>query len=115
MFHDKFLARLEADPVLDKSKQGDKEELNSPKKEKIEDQVELADRFSPRKQDTEVIKKFKATMREQSLNKSFKAGLSPRKNTTPGLSTINAEAEQRLYKLEQSIMSQREPSLEPTE
>ena len=93
MFHDKFLARLEADPVLDQSKQNEKEELNSPKKEKIDDQVEFADRLSPRKQDTEVIKKFKATMREQNLNKSFKAGSVPRKNATPGLNTINAEAE----------------------
>ena len=54
-------------------------------------------------------------MREQNLNKSFKAGSVPRKNQTSGLNTINAEAEKRLYNLEQSIMSQRETSLEPTE
>ena len=60
-------------------------------KEKI-DEVEFADRLSPKKQDTEVIKKFKATMREQNLNKSFKAGSVPRKNPS-GLNTINAEAE----------------------
>ena len=77
--------------------------------------MEFADRLSPRKQDTEVIKKFKATMREQNLNKSFKAGSVPRKNQTSGLNTINAEAEKRLYNLEQSIMSQRETSLEPTD